>query len=196
VKDKLAPYKYPRWIEFVPALPKRHRQDPALQAALTASEFSFWGSQSNGCRPSCSVSRAPRSPRDDGYEILLGREREDDCRGKWSRPGRVGNSPCMRTPAHPYRRVATGNQEPRLLKLDPLIQGALAPEMVSMPSMMDRSIGRISTISTMTRGTRDVCRLDAVATSSAGNPRGGGILPVCNHVESFSVLASSYVLCP
>ena len=22
VKDKLAPYKYPRWIEFVPALPK------------------------------------------------------------------------------------------------------------------------------------------------------------------------------
>ena len=22
VKDKLAPYKYPRWIEFVPELPK------------------------------------------------------------------------------------------------------------------------------------------------------------------------------
>ena len=34
VKDKIAPYKYPRWIEFVTELPKTaDRQDPALQAA-------------------------------------------------------------------------------------------------------------------------------------------------------------------
>ena len=34
VKDKLAPYKYPRQIEFVRrAAEDRHRQDPALQAA-------------------------------------------------------------------------------------------------------------------------------------------------------------------
>jgi acyl-CoA synthetase (AMP-forming)/AMP-acid ligase II len=34
VKDKLAPYKYPRQIEFVErAAQDGHRQDPALQAA-------------------------------------------------------------------------------------------------------------------------------------------------------------------
>ena len=34
VKDRLAPYKYPRWIEFIDELPKTATgQDPALQAA-------------------------------------------------------------------------------------------------------------------------------------------------------------------
>jgi len=37
VKDKLAPYKYPRWIEFVPPLPKTATgKIQPLQAALTA----------------------------------------------------------------------------------------------------------------------------------------------------------------
>ena len=33
VKDRLAPYKYPRLIEFLPEPQDGHRQDPALQAA-------------------------------------------------------------------------------------------------------------------------------------------------------------------
>ncbi len=39
VRARLAEYKRPRWVEFVPELPKTaHRQDPALQAARALEE--------------------------------------------------------------------------------------------------------------------------------------------------------------
>ena len=62
VKTRLAPYKYPRWIEFVSrAAEDRDRQDPAVQAARdgrSSDDRGDWIGEPRAAARSCSCTRA------------------------------------------------------------------------------------------------------------------------------------------
>ena len=89
VKDKIAPYKYPRWIEFVAELPEdRDGQDPALQAAAVSGRAAFCLGGAPGGLPGIEVPRrpVPHPPGSLPFEFI-GLSRAGSVSGPWVAPG-------------------------------------------------------------------------------------------------------------